>query len=72
MERAKQHTAHPLGALYSKQLFRTFPTAATNANVTYAAVAHQVQGRNSIPLLNIFAEISSTVTEGHPANMVLL
>ena len=39
-ERAKQHTAHPIGALYSRYLFKPFP--ATNANVTYAAAAHQV------------------------------
>ena len=40
-ERAKQHTAHPIGALYSRHLFRTFPATNTN-NVTYAAAAHQV------------------------------
>ena len=35
----EQHTADPLGALYSKNLFRRPPSI----NVTYAAVAHQVR-----------------------------
>ena len=42
--RAKQHTAHPVGALHSRHLFKTF-LAKTNVNnaTYYAAVAHQVQ-----------------------------
>ena len=41
-ERAKQHTAHPIGALYSRVLFRPFPATTNANNVTYAAAAHQV------------------------------
>ena len=41
-ERAKQHTAHPIGALYSRHLFRAYPATTNANNVTYAAAAHQV------------------------------
>ena len=40
-DRVKQHTANPIGALYSRHLFRPFPVSNVN-NVTYAAAAHQV------------------------------
>ena len=42
--RAKEHTAHPVGALHSRHLFKTFLATTNSANnaTYYAAVAHQV------------------------------